>query len=724
MQSIYDLKQQLPQLSGTAQIDQLNKMAETCGLSSKQEEGSTYAYKALKLAEKINYTRGIVQAHELISHFLESKGDKEQAMQIGEKGLAIALKHNYRRGIAKMLIQKARMIGNYKNDRQTGLKLLDEALQYCLEDGYLQEEGRVYGNKGIAYLMEGDLTKAFECCEIAIERFIELNDKRNLSRCFKMIGHVYNARSEYGKALEYYHRVLKIELEFNNQLEATNSHEILGNIYFRQGNYTKALEHYFEALRFAETAKLDSYIASALCNIGNIYGEQRLHDKALKYYHNAMKLFKKVGLQEGYITTMVNVGETYLESKKYLEAQKTLEQALEYAQQLNNEHLLALNLYGIAGSYKGQGETNKALEHYQKAATTFQKIGDRFHETAILTEVATIYLSNKQYALAIQKASLGLEIAKEIESISSQQKVADILYKIYKAQGDFEQALYYFEQYAMFKDQLFNTEKIKELDSLEWGYEIERKEREIELLEKDKIIQQQKITELEQSQQIIQMNVIIEAQEKERKRIASELHDGLGIMLSSLKIKFSAIETNTLPPGQSRHYQEAMRMLDDCCRDVRNISHNLMPKSIIDYDFGTALHIYLADIERLHNFKVQLHVEDLPNNLSEKLKVNIFRIIQECMHNTIKYADATEVNVQLIQHDKDLVIIFEDNGKGFVLEEAQKKDGIGLKNLASRVSFLKGAYQIDTAPNRGTCITMEIPSEENSNRVMMKKQAV
>ncbi len=724
MPSIEELKEELPRLKGKAKVDQLNKIAELFSFSHEQDDVVKYAYKALELAEKTHYVRGTIQAYDLICRFFESRLEKEQAIETCEKGLAIAQAANYRRGEVNMLIQKARMISNYRGERKDGLALLEKALTYCQQDGYLQEEGKIYGNKSAIYLMEGDLEHALQCCELAIERFIELNDKKNLSRCFKMIGHVYMAKSEYAKTLEYYHRVLQIELSFGNQLEATNSHEKIGNVYFRQGNYPKALEHYFEALRFAEKSNLEGYIASGLCNIGNIYGEQGLHDKALKYYRKAMKLFKKVGLEDGYITTMVNVGETYLESKNYKKAQKTLEEALTYAQKLDNEHLLALNLYGIAGSYKGQNETIKALEHYMQAAEIFQRIGDRFHEVAIFVEVALINLEKEQYIRAIDYGTLAFDIAQDLGSINSLQKAADVLYKTYKAKGNFEQALHYYEQYAKFKDQLFNSEKTKEIGRLEWGYEVERKEREIELLEKDKIIQQQKITELEQSQQITQMNVIIEAQEKERKRIASELHDGLGIMLSSLKIKFSAIDVDSLTKVQSRHYQESMRMLDDCCRDVRNISHNLMPKSIIDYDFGTALDVYLADIDRLHDFRVHLHVEDLPENLSEKLKVNIFRIIQECMHNTIKYAEATEVNVQLIQHDKDLVVIFEDNGKGFVLEEAQQKEGIGLKNLASRVSFLKGAYQIDTAPNRGTCITMEIPSDDASNIITMKKQAV
>ena len=721
MKNISDLKNTLKNAEGKQRMSILLRLSRKA-LHENMEESQSYAEEALQLAKQLKDSDGEIRACEFLYQTADLVGNTDASIAYVDQGLALAQKTQNIQAEVTFLNTKAFFLLK-KNANMEGAKdLLNISEQLCIEHDLEEERSSVALYKAYWLYVNGALNESYEKWEICLEEFVQQENRERQATCYRNMALLESLQNNYNQALELYEQAVKIEKAEGLNRFLQISYMGMGTVFFYQGDYPQALECYFKGLSIVERLGAVVSLPSFLINIGNIYGEEENYEKSLAFYHRALRLFTEFQNTNGCATTLINIGDTYLDQEDYEKALVNFEEALLFANKYNSKRDIAPALLGKASSYKGMNQIMKAMDYYMQSADLCQETGDRLLESEIFIAVAEMNFETDQPLRAKEYAERALELSTELGSENSIKKSLEILYKIHKALHDFDEALRYFELFTQKKEALFNMQKSKEMLQMENSYEFERKEQAIALLEKDKIIQAQKITELEQSQQITQMNLMIDAQEKERKRIASELHDGLGVLLSTVKFGFSGVEEYFTEEGSAKkRFHDAMILLDDCCREVRNVSHNLMPKAILDCDFKEVLHAYLSDINRMHSFRVNLHVEDV-SELEEKLKVNIFRIIQESINNIIKYANASEVNVQLIQHDTDLVVIIEDNGNGFDLEEAHQKDGIGLKNLASRVNFMKGAYQIDTAPNMGTIITMEIPVTNPPKR--FQKQAV
>ena len=204
------------------------------------------------------------------------------------------------------------------------------------------------------------------------------------------------------------------------------------------------------------------------------------------------------------------------------------------------------------------------------------------------------------------------------------------------------------------------------------------------------------------------MSTLLSGIEKERQRIAQELHDGSGVALSALKMKLHILKENRAPESHVQHISGLMKEVDRIYEDIRGISHNLMPKTL------SKLGLYPAIDELVNQFrtaapqiKFSYYKKTSANHFSETAKINIFRIIQELLANVVKHSEATEVTLQLIKHSDSLMISVEDDGKGFDTREV--KNGIGLTSVESRVQILNGTLSIDAAPQNGTFISVFLP---------------
>lgn len=197
--------------------------------------------------------------------------------------------------------------------------------------------------------------------------------------------------------------------------------------------------------------------------------------------------------------------------------------------------------------------------------------------------------------------------------------------------------------------------------------------------------------------------------EKERKRIAQELHDGTGVRLSTLKMKLNVLKEKIADskPGDS-DINSLMQDVDKLHEEIRGISHNLMPKTL------SKLGLYPAVEELVNQFKIaspkmklNYFVKATENNFNEDAKINIYRIIQELLTNVVKHAQAKEVTLQMIKHNDNLMVSVEDDGVGFDMRESRQ--GLGLTSIESRVRVLNGTMSVDSSPGNGTFISVFLP---------------
>ncbi|MEM1322702.1 MAG: 7TM-DISM domain-containing protein [Bacteroidota bacterium] len=206
------------------------------------------------------------------------------------------------------------------------------------------------------------------------------------------------------------------------------------------------------------------------------------------------------------------------------------------------------------------------------------------------------------------------------------------------------------------------------------------------------------------------MDALVLGIEGERKRIAQDLHDGLGVMLSSVKMRLDVFKEKVgAANGTAEELEEIIKDIDHSHEEVRSISHNLMPKSLHKLGFEAAIEEQLHRLEALDNgVKVNFYKNISLQQASEQAQAYLFRIVQELLNNVLKHAKATEINLQFIRHEEQLLITLEDNGVGFEHTQSSGK-GIGIENVRHRVSALGGHLLIDSKPGSGTLVSIELP---------------
>jgi len=223
---------------------------------------------------------------------------------------------------------------------------------------------------------------------------------------------------------------------------------------------------------------------------------------------------------------------------------------------------------------------------------------------------------------------------------------------------------------------------------------------------------QQSLVTLKKEQDISLLKALMTGEEKERNRLARELHDGLGGILAAAQMQISNVETN----GQQEELmkkQKATELVSQAATESRRIAHNLLPETLLRYGLDDALKEYSKSITESKLMQLDYESVGMQLKLDQSAGLSIYRIIQELVNNIIKHSGATEALVQLHREAEKLSITVEDNGKGFSPQQ-NGKTGIGLSNIRSRVSYLNGSLDIRSEEQKGTSVYIEIQLTKNA----------
>jgi signal transduction histidine kinase len=215
------------------------------------------------------------------------------------------------------------------------------------------------------------------------------------------------------------------------------------------------------------------------------------------------------------------------------------------------------------------------------------------------------------------------------------------------------------------------------------------------------------------NQQKFRSVLILEGQEEERKRIAMDIHDGIGQMLTSLKFQIESINLKEVSKAESK-ISEIDQLIKQIIKEVRKVTFNLKPTVLGDYGLQAALNVFIQEIGKLIDIKLIYETEGELYRLPQKIENNIFRIIQEAINNAIKYSEADVIEVFLRQTESDMTILVKDEGKGFdpKIVEARSvniESGRGFFNMYERTEYVNGRLEIVSDPGKGTTVTLSVP---------------
>lgn len=226
------------------------------------------------------------------------------------------------------------------------------------------------------------------------------------------------------------------------------------------------------------------------------------------------------------------------------------------------------------------------------------------------------------------------------------------------------------------------------------------------LSEQKEINLQQKIEDIKQKEELSLTKAILEGEERERERVAKDLHDGLGGMLAGVKINLSTWSANQLDPEQHQDFYKILDQLDNSVKELRHVARNLMPESLLKFGLETAVSD-LCEFYTRKDLEIYFQPINIEKNLSLTVQLNIYRIVQELLANAIKHAEASNILLQCSQSGDRFLITIEDNGKGFDKDVEKTTQNLGLRNLKNRVNYLKGKMEINS-DSQGTTINIEL----------------
>jgi signal transduction histidine kinase len=586
--------------------------------------------------------------------------------------------------------------------------------------------------------------------DISIPLADSLNDQRLLAISYNEYGSLLRRKGYYSSALDYHEKSFQISLDLGDSTGMANSNLFAAIIHEYRLDYETAIHYYVEALRIYEAQGKKINIGVALLNMGDLHYEMEEFDKALLQYRRGLKEFlevndlRRTGLSYNKIGTIHSAWESYDSALFYYEKCKVFYDSIG-----NNSGIAHLNI-NMGNFYKNTGKPDQAMRHYEKAIEAFRNMGFQRGYLNAMMAMADLYKVTGQTSRALDVYFQCERIASDVDPQALLSVYSEIV-ELYKGIHNAEKALKYQDLYLIMSDSVYQLEKVRVIADAELKYEKEKDKAlilkmEKESLKKDvalergkrqsnsllygslgvvilivflfsyfglrvrknRIIAEQKIMQLEEEKKLLAARSIVEGQEEERRRIAKELHDGLGVLLSSAKMHFTSIRDKS--PEARPMIDKASKLLEQATGDVRRISHNMMPGLLTRYGFYEAVEDLFEQVDDMEGLHAEVKIAGEQSRLKENTEIMLYRIIQEMVNNTLKHAESKKITLDIQISPGEVALDYKDDGKGFDFDEKIKLKSMGLTSLQSRVKFLGGELQYSSSPGKGIHYTFEVPA--------------
>ncbi len=575
----------------------------------------------------------------------------------------------------------------------------------------------------------------------------KLNFGKGLADSYNFMGIIEDGKANYSKALDLYKTAMAIAVKHGLDKKKASIENNVGLIYWKIGEQQKALGYYYDALKIFERLDEKKYQANVLGNIGLIQASLQDDKKALEFHRKALVIRLEIDDQYGAASVYNNMSKTFTHMQYMDSADYYAWKAIAIQEKIGDNYGLGISYGNIGLSYSYNKQFDSA-HHFLIKSIKYREIeNDKLGLIFSYHALAENYNTWGKYGPATEFGEKALAMAKEIGSKERESTVLATLADIYSNKGEFKKAYDAMLIYSKYRSEIFDTLKNEQAEELAVKYEVEKKDI---IIQKDRAEIANKTLALKQrntqltllgillfatglasyliyyryrarqnqhlqqeiiKQQDIAARAIIEAEEAERNRIAGDLHDGVGQLCSAIKMNLSSLSSQIkfTEKETALAYEKTLAIADDACREVRSISHQMMPNILLKSGLANAVRNFLDKIDS-PRLQVRLDIFGMNERLDSKIETVLYRVIQEAVNNVIKHAKANELYITLDRDSEGISATIEDNGTGFDVNDREKFNGIGLKNISSRVAFLNGKVEFDSAPGRGTVVNVWIPA--------------
>lgn len=584
-----------------------------------------------------------------------------------------------------------------------------------------------------------------------------LSYTKGLANCYMQKGNYHKSASDYKNALLYYDSTIRlIDEKGDDQASALREWalEQKGSIYYAQENYYMALDYYFEALRNlpeshrARRFRIYKFMTEIYTLLNNL-------ESATEYALKNISMLVNDTDRMNHATAYLSYIDVCLEKKDLETASLYLDKMSPYVPD-PNEVQVNYGYYIKRGRVCSlRGDFGSAYDYFKEGYKYAIQGGHINSKSVSLYFLARTALQLGYDEIARDYSLQNLALTEHMDTRSARVEALMNLSSYYSKTGKKEKAYQTLREATLLKDSLVEETNHKQINVLGAIYEYDKQQKQIINLENERrlqaaavkqqsllnnlfigsiivilfisylgylnfrrgkqlyrqrqALQEQKILDLEKDRQLVAVDAMLKGQEEERGRIAKDLHDGIGSLLSGTKLSFMNVrESMALDPSEKELFEKSLAMLDTTIVDLRKVAQNLMPEALVKFGLGEALRDFCDSIEWSTGIRVVYQNIGEKRTLDNTAEVFIYRIVQELVNNAVKHAEASEIFVQVSSSKDKIILTVEDDGKGFDLQQVTERKGAGLSNIRSRVEYFNGTCDVVTSPGHGTSINIEL----------------
>ena len=497
--------------------------------------------------------------------------------------------------------------------------------------------------------IKGDYFKSIQKLDSAVKYFTralvkleDVEDPKVEADINDKIGFTYIDLRDSAKAFIYFSEANKIRK--NNQLndELAKSYYAQGNIHFKRRDMKRALFNYKKGIEIIDGESNIALLANLNYMLGNSYNMLSNVDSSLYFFRKAKELYDNIGPDKSRVLVSNEIALALIFQNKFSEAIPILEENLTTIQSFKDWQYYNRTYRLLVDAYEGTGDYKNALK-YQKQKTDTVMAFLLSQRTESVAKITEDHRTDKQLDEAEEQAFFATRRAKVLGAALGVLAVVMVI------------------GYLLFS----------------------------------RAIQKKKLENLQ---------AMVLGEENERKRVAKDLHDGIGVLLTSVKLRLSNFQDKV---ESKEDFQNSLEQIDNACTEVRRISHNMVPASLTKLGLQEAILDLLDNVRASTEIAIEESLDYEEGAYDESKEVLIYRVIQELINNSLKYADPTKLRIAMSKAKQEYQLTYEDNGKGF--EKSKVKSGLGLRSIASRVDILKGKLTFESAPGQSTTYNITIP---------------
>ncbi|MBK9290720.1 MAG: tetratricopeptide repeat protein [Bacteroidetes bacterium] len=587
---------------------------------------------------------------------------------------------------------------------------VDLLVQLCRAHWYSQPaKAIVFGNQALA---EANL----------------LGYHRGMATASNVLGVAFDVSGKPDSALHFYQHAYELASEKGFRSIAGSSLNNQGMIFHQRGNFARAAEVFYDALQlFRQEEGREQMIANVYNNLGLVYDDLRQYERSLEYHREALAIRERLNDQHGIAASLNNLGNAYHAMNNYPKALQAFESAYEIRKKLGDAYGLGIVLNNLAEIHQLIGNYERVINYSLQSLRYRKSINDEIGKSHNYNHLAHAYLMLGNTSMAKWYIDSAFISARKVQSLARLAKSWKIKSAIHRTAGEYDLAFQAMDSLLHYNEVLSNNKLEEKIAELEVKFDTERKKQEIEKLNKDNQIKalelakeqarrknlilygllllggvvwvfgaitahlkyRHKVT-LEKERATLQQKVFLEAmaaEDRERQRIAMELHDGLGQLLSAALLNLRTAQHT----ADDQFLKKSETIVQESTQELRRISKNLMPGFLVRKGLGAALEELADSINGTNNAKIELLIKADINALEKQTQHTLYRVVQEMVNNILKHNSATKILIALENKGKQIQLTITDNGqKWSEPSPVEESKGIGLMSILKRAELLSG----------------------------------